>query len=509
MTASKQQQDIQDQLWGKARQYSLSILTRPSYRSILALLLFTLTERPVDYDEPGLTHLCTQAMLGHFVRLRSSLELPVLLPLCGSTSATPSSHEALDSIIPKKRPFNDSNRQHLQDSMFWLGVLVDTSRALINQTPSVILPGNSGEKEVWSFIRKRTIIFDQSFNDLHASLPLSPEVVAIVLQHASACKTMYLGTLNQFSAAVFHQSTESVADTAQRVSEESQRFHDVFDRLLALCASDYLTMNAENQIHYCELASSLRSMSVYADSTVLLLIHYNLGSLILADIIGALKIVPEPLADPTSIRLQACNAIVNTLTLTMSYDKYSDETPCRSRLLHDPTPELMVEVLSRAGKAILLMFHTQKTQALTAQIMLCVIVDALNILSSISKTASYVLSSLTHSISFSSLKVKSESPTGNNGPTAKPEQIQHLSTCGSDSIDEFLQETQIQADIDQLHLDKTIAKHEQIKKISTLMTRETQNMDDLFSSTSSTLEGTVSSAFQASLGMANWTPSPN
>ena len=306
VTASKQQQDVQDQLWGKARQYSLSMLTRPSYRSILGLLLFTLTERPVDYDEPGLTHLCTQAMLGHFVRLRSSLELPVLLPLCGSTSATPSSHEALDSITPKTRPLNDPNRQHLQDSMFWLGVLVDTSRALINQTPSVILPGNSGDKEVWSFIRERTIIFDQSFKDLHASLPLSPEVLAIVLQHASACKTMYLATLNRFSASVFHQSTESVADTAQRVSEESQRFHDVFDRLLSLCASDYLTMNAENQVHYCELASFLRSTSAYADSTVLLLTHYHLGSLILADIIDTMKIVPEPLADSTSIRLQAC-----------------------------------------------------------------------------------------------------------------------------------------------------------------------------------------------------------
>ena len=169
----------------------------------------------------------------------------------------------------------------------------------------------------------------------------------------------------------------------------------------------------------------------------------------------------------------------------MSYDKYSDETPCKSRLLHDPTPELMVEVLSRTAKTMLLMFHTQKIQAATAQIMLRVTVEALTILSSISKTASYVLSSLTHSISFTSLKVKSESSTTNNGLAAKPGQIQHLSTCGTDSIGEFLQETQIQADIDNLHLDKTIAKHEQIKNMSTLMTTEVQNMDDLFSWTPS------------------------
>ena len=250
-------------------------------------------------------------------------------------------------------------------------------------------------------------------------------------------------------------------------------------------------------------------MFVYANLIVLLLTHYNLGSLILADIIDTLKIVPEPLADPTGIRLQACKAIISTLTLTMSYDKYSDETPCKSRLLLDPTPELMVEVLSRAGKAILVMFHTQKILATTAQVMFCVIVDALTILSSISKTASFVLSSFINSISFTRLKVKPDSPSKNNGPIAKREQVQHLSTCGSDSIDEFLQETQIQADIDNLHLDKTIAKHEQIKNISTLRTMETQNMDHLFSSISSTREASHSSTFQASLRMANWTLSPN
>ena len=248
-------------------------------------------------------------------------------------------------------------------------------------------------------------------------------------------------------------------------------------------------------------------MTPHADSTVLLMTHYNMGSLVLADIIDTLKSVVEPLADSTSIRLQACNAIINTLTLTMSYDKYSDEAPYKNRLLHDPTPELMVEVLSRAGKAILLMFHTQKIQAPPAQIMLCVLMDGLSILSSISNTASYVLSSLIRSVSITSLKINPDGPPSNKGPTAEPEQAQHLSMCDSDFVDEFLQETQIQASIDQLHLDKTIAKYEHTRCTSTVMTRETQNMDDLFTSNFSTLEATVSSTFQASLNVATSIPS--
>lgn len=244
--------------------------------------------------------------------------------------------------------------------------------------------------------------------------------------------------------------------------------------------------------------------------TVLLLTHYHMGSLILADTIDTLSSVPGVLTDSTSLRLQACNAVVNVLTLAMSYDRYSDdESPYRSRFLRDPTPELMVEVLSRAGKAILSMFHGQKIQASTSQIMLSVILSALTILSSISHTASYTLSSLIRLSSLGNLKITLDSQSSNKEPVAKPEQVQFLSGCDSDVVDEFLQETQIQASLDNLHLENTIAKYEQIRQRSTSMTGETANMGDLSASNFSTLQATVSSNFQANINMANWTQSPD
>lgn len=249
--AQRKQQDIQWQLWQKSRQYILSVLTRPSYRSILTLLLFTVTEMPLDTEDDGIGDLCSQTLFSHFLRLQSPFKPPALSPLSQSTTAVPSRHQAVDYSMPKERQEVDLKHQHLQDSMFWLGVLCDSSRSIVHSTTSVILPGRSGDKQVWNYIRQRTVIFDQSFRVLHGSpLPLSPDVIVVVLQHASACKTMYLGMLAQFSDAVFHYKTEPVDDAARRVAEESRRFHDVFDRLLAMCARDYLTMSRENQTNY-------------------------------------------------------------------------------------------------------------------------------------------------------------------------------------------------------------------------------------------------------------------
>lgn len=251
--AQKHQQDFREQLWGNALKGVWPTLTRPSYRSILTLLLFTLTERPIDHDDPGITQLCSQTMLSHFVTLRSPFKCPETSPLGQCTTAVPRAEGAVDCTMPGKLQLLDQKYQHLQDSIFWLGVLCDTSSSLIHQTPSIILPGKTADKQVWDFIRQRTVIFDQSFRVLHGSpLPLAPDIIVVVLQHASACKTMYLGVLNQFCDAVFHHKLEPVEDVAKRVSEESRRFHDVFDRLLAMCSRDYLTMSPENQTNYRE-----------------------------------------------------------------------------------------------------------------------------------------------------------------------------------------------------------------------------------------------------------------
>lgn len=500
------QQQIREQFWYKAREGVHAALTRPSWRSVLALLLFTLTEMPINNDDPGISDLCTQTLFHHFVRLTSPFKQSAARPLAQSTTSIPLAQTAVEYSMPPKQKLEINPRtQHLQDSIYWLGVLCDSSRSLIRQSPPVLLPGRSGERRVWDFIRQRTVIFDQSFRVLHDSpLPLPADVIVVVLQHASACKTMYLGVLNQFCDAAFYHKLEPVEDAARRVSDESRRFHDVFDRLLAMCAREYLTMSSENQIHYRKFVHTSSCMvvvhEVLTHYTVLLITHYHLGSLILADMLDTLGSVPEPLSDPNTIRLNACKAIINALTLPMNYDRYSQEdSPYASRLLCDPTPELMVEVLARTGNAIFTVHRDGKIEVHTAQIMLSFVFSALTVLCAISVSASFVLSSLTHIASSDGLKIKTDNQSSADGLVARQKDIQLLSRCDTQYVGEFLREAQIQTNMNILTLDGTIKKYEKTpSSLTSTVSQDSHMMDDVFASCSSALEASAS-AFQASL----------
>ena len=188
----------------------------------------------------------------------------------------------------------------------------------------------------------------------------------------------------------------------------------------------------------------------------------------------------------------------------MNYDRYShDDSSYGSRLLLDPTPDLMLEVLCRTGKAVFSLLKHEKIQPHTAQIMLSVVFSALATLSTISVTASFVLSSFEQLSSKENLRIKTDSQASDKGPIAKPHNIQLLSKCDSRFIDDFLQETQIQANLDPQNLDKTIKRYEKSAPMTTSFPEPTNNVNDLFASCSSALEASAS-AFQASLNVSDW-----
>lgn len=249
--ASKQAQDFRDQLWQRARRSISATMSRPSYRSILALYLFSLTEMPLINDHPGSGQLCTQVLLTHFGILRSPLRWSKTRPLSLSTTVLPTVQTSQrDLALCGKRHVADEGQQRMRDAMFWVGVVCDTSRSLINQVPMVLL-GEHGDAKVWEFILQRTVIFDQSFRSLHGSQgPLSPDLINVILEHATACKTMYLGIINQFCDALLHRDTEAIEKGAERIRLESRRFREIFDPLLSMCGNEYLTLSPESQLNY-------------------------------------------------------------------------------------------------------------------------------------------------------------------------------------------------------------------------------------------------------------------
>ncbi|KIX03975.1 uncharacterized protein Z518_07528 [Rhinocladiella mackenziei CBS 650.93] len=448
--AKRVEQDVRDHLWRRARTSMFSAMSRPSYRAVLALLLVSLTEMPLDNDDQGFNDLCSRMVLSHLNFLQSVHESPGLRPLARHTMVLPLS--ALGITYPVSSQITDldaEKRQHMQDTIFWLGVMNDTRMSLMWQSPSLLLPCEFGDRKVWNFIRQRTVIFDNSFRTLHGSqIPLDPRVVTILLQHASACKTMYLSVINRFCDALFHHNvSDTVEEAAQRIIDESARFHDVFDDLLSICARDYLTMPKRSQLNY-----------------VLLMAHYHLGSLILADILDKIEAVPESLRNPFLSRHYACQGVVNALSLILQLDRHSDPDSVYSSLfLLDPVPELMVEVLSRTGSAIFLLHDKGLVAPSPAQTMLSVVMTVLSILSQISVTASLVLLSMTQRNVEHKLKIRDDylyTPISSNA-----EMSWALSTCDRHFVDEFLQEMKIQASVDGSILERTIRKYEDTAEI--------------------------------------------
>jgi len=188
--------------------------------------------------------------------------------------------------------------------------------------------------------------------------------------------------------------------------------------------------------------------------------HYHLGTLVLGDILDTLDVVPEVLKNPTLSRSRACQAIINTLSLSLNFDRHSDDqSSYGSKLLLDPAPEIMAEVLLRTGSSILLMQKAGEVLPYIAQTMLSIVFSALNVISEISRKASFVLSIIRSECLARNLKVIHK-PLGEN-LRASPTDLSVLATLNADVIQSLLRELQIQATLDPLHLADMVKSHGQ------------------------------------------------
>lgn len=251
--AQNREEEVRVYMWCQAKQAMLPALTRPSYRSILALILFTLTEMPATDPDPGFSHLCNQALFGHVNVLRAPVTWDINLSVPEEQPSSPTSNQPIpeSTVIRGRRVVVDEGQNQERSDVFWLCVVSACSRALVQQTPSLILPANAGNEEIWSFIRQRTDIFDQSFGSLKGSQDSFPEgLVEVILQHATACKTMYMGAINQLCDSLFYHKLLPISESAQNVVDQATRFRDVFDHLLAICARDYIYLSEVCRLNY-------------------------------------------------------------------------------------------------------------------------------------------------------------------------------------------------------------------------------------------------------------------
>jgi hypothetical protein len=75
----------------------------------------------------------------------------------------------------------------------------------------------------------------------------------MILQRATACKSMCWWTITRVQDALFNRMVDESVETALKTAvTEFRRFHDLFDPLMDICARDFMMLNHQNQLHYCE-----------------------------------------------------------------------------------------------------------------------------------------------------------------------------------------------------------------------------------------------------------------
>lgn len=265
--------ELASNLWRDARQHIYAAMARPTYRSILALYLFGITPSSPNVDLDDIKDPCLETALNHHNLLRSRFL---------TKTQTPDS--IVDLLSPRpfpttERPPNrdESELKCMTDIAYWFGIISDTTRSLTRCRPSVLLPGGSGEKKVWSAVRERTDTFEKEFQSLvDLRAPLADNFVNLILQHAFAFKTLVWSAITRVQDAVFHQVSDiSLADAIDTVRIESNRFERVFGTLLSYCQRDFMLLNRSTQLSYSEPLTPELPLIADASSSTL---EYSLSS---------------------------------------------------------------------------------------------------------------------------------------------------------------------------------------------------------------------------------------
>ena len=178
------------------------------------------------------------------------------------------------------------------------------------------------------------------------------------------------------------------------------------------------------------------------------------------DVLDSLGSIPEPLNDPVLSRSQACQAIVNTMSLILTHDRHSaaEDSAYGSPLLLDPSPELMAEVLLRTGNTILILNDAGEYSMHTTQTMLSIIFSASTILSEISRKAALVLAVLRRACRARKLKVFEDGPRYTL--SASTDDLAALAACDAKAAGSFLQEMQVQCALNTSHLSDMVKLYE-------------------------------------------------
>jgi len=252
-------EELANSFWLQARKQIYLVLSRPSYRSILALYLFAMIPSSPRNSGDNLEDHCIEAALSHHSYLNSrraqkpfnardsitSLLESALLSGTGPYSSQPDSPPDADEM----------ERLSMSSLAYWFGIVSDTTRALTRCRPSILLPpGCDSETKVWTPVRNRTQTFKMQFDPLRQlQAPVREDQLTEILQHALAYKTLVWASITRVQDALVHQmSGISLAEAVDAARKERNAYQEIFGNLLCLGLRDFVLLNSITRMYFSE-----------------------------------------------------------------------------------------------------------------------------------------------------------------------------------------------------------------------------------------------------------------
>lgn len=145
-------------------------------------------------------------------------------------------------------------------------------------------------------------------------------------------------------------------------------------------------------------------MPLLRESAAHLIIHFEVGNLILTDALPPTFSFIDHNFSPYDLRLCACRSIINALIQALRTDDPKSKNPLGLNiLLLDPYPDLITNAIIRTGSALIVLYEMQKLCEENVSTMFSVVIAALETLAKISHTASEAIPLLKQKYSTSSI----------------------------------------------------------------------------------------------------------
>lgn len=247
--------DMTRELWRHGRQAMMRAINQPSYSSMFALLLFSLTPIPVGISETevleGITgQVCIHAALQHIQTLRAQHRN---LLFSGSI-VLPYSQHTSPASTPMPAPTPDYITA--ENIAFWVALTFDTSASLTLSCRSLLSAGLFGfeAESHWRLVRAGSKIFHDAVQEWSATQSVMTDDMANrIISSSTAWKLLTWKLVAVFKEALRDAHDESqINSTFAKILSCIQDFEVIYRPPLLDCRDRILFLNQQVRFRWCE-----------------------------------------------------------------------------------------------------------------------------------------------------------------------------------------------------------------------------------------------------------------